>query len=68
MDSKKLCKEKENDTEAKWIPSESGFNIHCSDNYHCSKCGNHEKFCTRFCSNCGRSMNTDKEEYWRTWL
>ena len=48
-----------------WIESECGFNIHCTNNYKCSNCGNREKFATFFCSKCGKEMTSDKEIYWK---
>lgn len=55
----------DNDKEAEWVESLCGFDLNCSDNYRCSKCGNTEKLCTRFCSWCGRSMKDHKGFYWR---
>lgn len=50
---------------ATWIEAKSGFNVHCTDNYKCSNCGNKEKFATFFCSYCGKEMDSDKEIYWK---
>ncbi len=68
MEFKKDVKKVNEPNEAEWIESVCGFNSNCSDNYHCSNCGNTEKFCTRFCSNCGRAMKDHKGFYWRNWL
>lgn len=62
-----MSKETLIDNKAIWIESQSGFNIHCNDNYKCSNCGNKEKFATFFCSYCGKEMTSDKEIYWKNW-
>ena len=55
----------EDSYQAEWIEAPCGFDIKYSDNYRCSKCGNTEKLCTRFCANCGRSMKNRKGFYWK---
>ena len=48
-----------------WIEAKDGFNINCSDNYHCSNCGNREKFATLYCSYCGKKMINKEPLYWK---
>lgn len=58
----------EDNTKAQWIESECGFDVNCSDNYHCSNCGNKEKWATFYCSYCGKEMGSDKPIYWKQYI
>lgn len=57
--------EKEINNTAFWIEAKDGFNINCSDNYHCSNCRNREKFATLYCSYCGKKMINEEPLYWK---
>lgn len=51
--------------ETEWIESVCGFIAVCEDNYYCSNCGNKVRFCTKYCSRCGKLMKENENFYWR---